>query len=184
MSGSIPDPEYSADSLSQFEADLRGLTPALGEFHRDAVLFHSGEQAALRKHRRAVRRWQAACGLLAAVTLGQSVWVASVPATPTQPQIAAPTAPSPADLPVAPPSLVNAAAGSAPSSDVEVDRPTVVAWIAPIWAPGRLAAGEGLRSGSSLAELDPAPQFIPRTATRRDSDRALPFPYSASRELP
>jgi len=59
------------DDFSLFEARLAGLIPATSRVDRDEIMFQAGRTVSQRAHRRTMRRWQAACGLLLCVTVGQ-----------------------------------------------------------------------------------------------------------------
>lgn len=87
LDGSLP------EDLSPFEARLAGLIPVTRGVDRDEIMFQAGRNVSLQAHRRAMRRWQAACGLLLCVTIGQWAWLPSIGELPPHQQIAQETLP-------------------------------------------------------------------------------------------
>lgn len=93
LEGSTP------DDFSPFEARLAGLIPVTSRVDRDEIMFQAGRTTSHRAHHRTMRRWQAACGLLLCVTIGQWAWLPSIGELPPHPQIAQQAETAPAEKP-------------------------------------------------------------------------------------
>lgn len=60
-------------NLGPFEARLAELLPSANEVDLSEVMFEAGRQSAQLDHKRALRKWYAACGVLACFVIGQ--WI-------------------------------------------------------------------------------------------------------------
>lgn len=93
LDGNLP------DDFSPFEARLAGLIPVTNQVNRDEIMFQAGRTASHRQHRRTMRRWQAACGLLLCVSIGQWAWLPNIGDLPPHQQIAERTPSAPDEKP-------------------------------------------------------------------------------------